>query len=84
VTHADPVAVTWGLFSKLEAAETPPDPEVEASLRGRRVRDRCRRAAFGCSIVAALLRKRLIEQAEACGCGFDEWLRSGLLRLADR
>ena len=30
MTHADPVAVTWGFFCKLEAVETLPDPEVEA------------------------------------------------------
>jgi hypothetical protein len=58
----DPVAVTWGLFVKLEAAES------EIGTDG---------LLSGWAIVAALLRKLLIEHAETCGSECVAELRAG-------
>jgi hypothetical protein len=86
VTYADPVAVTWGLFCKLEAAETLPDPEVEAFFEAAESEIGTDGLLSGWTIVAALLRKRLIKHAETlgCECGSAEWLNSEQFRLADR
>jgi hypothetical protein len=90
VTDADidPVAIVWGLFVHLErTAEQDkdfPDSEVDAFFEGAESEIGTDGLLSGWAIVAALLRKRLIEHAEqvGCDCGSDEWLTREQFRLS--
>jgi hypothetical protein len=75
-----------GLFVLLGKAEDLPDPEVDAFYEATESEIGTDGLLSGWAIVAALLRRRLIEHAEVCGCecGSAGWLRSEQLRLADR
>jgi hypothetical protein len=59
----DPIAVVWGLFVMLEKAEGLPDPEVDAFVEAAEAEIGTDGLLSGWAIVAALLRKRLIEHA---------------------
>ena len=78
--------VVWALFTKLETAETLPDPEVDAFLEAAESEIAVDGLLSGWAIVAPLLRKRLMKHAETlgCDCGSAAWLNSEQLRLADR
>jgi hypothetical protein len=82
--------VAWALFTKLEEVEEAgrdlPDPEVDGFVEAAEAEIGVGGLLSGWAIVAALLRKSLIEHAETlgCNCGSLEWLRSEQLRLASR
>jgi hypothetical protein len=86
----DPVAVTWGLFVKLEAAEEAgrdlPDPEVDAFFEAAEAEIGTHGLLSGWAIVGAYLRHKLIEHAETlgCDCGSPDWLEREQLRLESR
>ena len=90
MSDPDPTAVVWGLFVLLETTAEQdkdlPDPEVDAFLEAAEAEIGPDGLMSGWAIVAAILRKHLIDHAETlgCECGSAEWLNSEQLRLADR
>ena len=93
MTDADPVdtdttAVVWGLFVLLERTADQdkdfPDDEVDAFFEAAEAEIGTDGLLSGWAIVAALLRKHLIELAEklGCDCGSPEWLEREHLHLA--
>jgi hypothetical protein len=88
VTDTDPTAIVWALFTKLEGVEGAgrdlPDPEVDAFFDAAEAEIGYDGLMGGWAIVAALLRKRLIEHAEqvGCDCGSDDWLTREQFRLS--
>lgn len=87
-TDTDPTAVVWGLFVLLEmTAEQDkdlPDPEVDAFLEAAEAEVGTDGLLSGWAIVAAILRKHLIDHADTlgCDCGSPEWLAREQLHLA--
>jgi len=82
----DPTAIVWGLFTKLEAARDLPDREVDAFYEAAVSEIGTDGLLSGWAIVAAVLRKRLIEHSETlgCDCGGAAWLQREQLRFASR
>jgi hypothetical protein len=80
VTDPDPTAVVWGLFVLLETTAEQdkdlPDPDVDAFLQAAESEIGVEGLLGGWAIVAAILRKHLIDHAETlgCDCGSPEWL----------
>jgi hypothetical protein len=74
----DPFLVTWGLFRKLEEAEEAgrdlPDPEVDVFYEAAEAEIGVDGLLSGWAIVAALLRKYLLDHATGCDCGTVAWL----------
>jgi hypothetical protein len=76
--------VVWALFTKREAAETLPDPEVEAFFEAAEAQIGVDGLLSGWGIVAARLRQMILGHATACDCGSLEWMQREQLHLANR
>jgi hypothetical protein len=88
-TDTDPTAIVWGLFVLLERiAESDrdlPDPEVDAFLEAAESEVGTDGLLSGWAIVAAVIRKQLLDHADkvGCDCGSDQWLERELLRARE-
>jgi hypothetical protein len=84
MSELDPFQITWGLFTALETAEELPDLTVDGLLEAAEAEIGTDGLLSGWALVAALLRKLLVDHADqvGCDCGSAEWLEETQLHYA--
>ena len=83
--RSDPaeLPIVWGLFTKLEMAPMGELEEVWDYARAAEDQIGFEGMDRGWHLVAFHLRRVLLEHAQGCDCGSDEWLQREQVRLAE-